>query len=341
VIIILSAIFVLLALSMFNLYELRLPVAIETRLNNLSQRQRGGTFIGVAIMGILSALIVSPCVTAPLVGALAYIGQTGDAVLGGVALLSLGIGMGIPLLVGATLGGQYLPKSGAWLNAVKAIFGVLLLAVAIWLLERVLAGPIILALWSALFIISAVYLGAFEPADGIGVKRLWKGSGLILFIYGLMLLVGAGLGNSNPFKPLSGLEWAQQPSSVAQRPNHIAFKPIKSTADLNQELMLAGQQNQPVMLEFYADWCFSCIVMQRTTFADPNVIEFISQNFIPLQADVTANDTLDKELQRNLSIFAPPAILFFDSNGEEIRSARIVGEIGPTALLQHLQSITA
>ncbi|MEE9451909.1 MAG: protein-disulfide reductase DsbD, partial [Gammaproteobacteria bacterium] len=342
VIITLSSFFVLLSLSMFGFYELRLPAKLETRIAAWSQHQKSGTYLGCLILGVLSALIVSPCVTVPLVGALAYIGQTGDAVLGGLALFSLALGMGIPLMLVAALGGHLLPKAGAWMKTVSAVFGVLLLGLAIWLLERVIPGEVVLVLWAALAMVSAIYLGALEAAPQGGWPRLWKGLGCLLFAYSILLLVGASLGNQDPLRPLANLSLNGQPQGMlapgsSQKVNGL-FKLVKSLDEVQDELALAQQTGQPVMLDFYADWCASCVKMKRTTFADPLVHQALS-DFVVLQADVTKNDMIDKELQKYFSVYAPPAILFFNINGQENKAARLVGEIGTQAFLNHLRQL--
>lgn len=319
-----AAVFVLLSLSMFGFYELQMPNAIQSRLTEYSNKQQGGTYVGVAIMGFLSALIVGPCVAAPLAGALIYIGQTGDAVLGGIALFALSMGMGAPLIAIGTSAGKLLPRAGGWMDAIKAVFGVMLLGVAIWMLERIIPATVGILLWAVLFIVSSIYMGALEglKAESTGWNRLWKGLGLILFAYGILLLIGASAGSKDMLQPLKGLAMASGHS--AQNQQHLQFKQIKGLEGLNQQLAMAEQQQKAVMLDFYADWCISCKEMEKYTFNDPAVQSEL-KNIMLLQADVTANDTLDKELYKHFGIIGPPAIIFYDPKGNEQKNYRVVG----------------
>ena len=321
-----SLLFVLLALSMFGFYELQLPSGWQSRLAGLSNRQHGGTLLGVAIMGFLSALIVGPCVAPPLAGALIYIGHTGDALLGGSALFAMSLGMGAPLLVVGTSAGKLLPKAGPWMDALKAAFGVLLLALAIWMLERIVPGPLVLLMWAALLIVSAVYLGALDAVPAAsGWRKLWKGIGVLLLIYGALLLFGAASGGSDPWQPLRTFNLAM---TSGEAESHADFQRIKTVEDLRRELALAQGQGQPVMLDFYADWCVECKRMEKYTFSDPQVQSALGQARL-LQADVTANDDDDKRLLREFNLIGPPAILFFGPDGEERRNQRLIGYLAP------------
>ena len=318
-----AIIFVALSFSMFGFYDLQMPTSIQSKISNVSNSQNGGNIIGVAIMGFLSALIVGPCVTAPLVGALIYIAETGDAVLGGLALFSLSMGMGAPLLVIGTSAGKFLPKAGAWMDAVKAVFGVLLLGLAIWLLERVAPASFTMALWAALIIVSAIYMGA---VDGIttgssGWKKLWKGLGVLLLIYGIIIVIGLASGNRNIFQPLKGLGGMSNTSAQIE---HLSFKQIKGVDGLNAELAKAKKAGKPVMLDFYADWCVSCKEMENFTFSDPKVQQAL-KNVVLLQADVTPNDEKDTKLYKHFGIIGPPSIMFFGTDGVERRNYRVVG----------------
>ena len=327
--------FVALALSMFGFYELQLPSRLQTKLTQISNRQEGGTLAGVAIMGLLSALIVGPCVAPPLAGALIFIGQTGDAVLGGVALFALSMGMGAPLIAIGTSAGKLLPKAGAWMDAVKAVFGVGLLAVAIVLLERILPPAVAMILWGLLLIGSAVYLGALQhlPPDASGWRKLWKGLGVFLLVYGILMLVGAAAGGKDTLQPLRGLG----PGGGGFEAQHAAFKRVKTVADLDREIATAGAAGKPVMLDFYADWCVSCKEMERYTFSDPAVIAEMDR-FVLLQADVTANDDQDQALmQGRFGIPGPPAILFFDPEGRELRGYRVIGFEPASEFANHLR----
>nr|WP_050984616.1 protein-disulfide reductase DsbD [Thiorhodococcus drewsii] len=332
-----ALVFVLLALSMFGFYDLQLPSSLQTRLAALSNRQQGGTLIGVAIMGLLSALIVGPCVAPPLFGALIYISQTGDALLGGLALFALSLGMGAPLIVIGTSAGKLLPRAGVWMDAVKAIFGVALLGVAILLLERILAPAIAMVLWGLLAICSAVYLGALSqlPPDSSGWSKLWKGLGITLLVYGTLMLVGAAAGGKDTLQPLRGL-MTGMPAQVAE---HALFQRIKTTDDLERALAEAQSAGRPTMLDFYADWCVSCKEMERYTFSDPAVTAEMAR-FNLLQADVTANDPADRALmQERFGIPGPPAILFFDPSGTEQANMRLVGFKPAEDFAKHLKRI--
>ena len=322
-----SAVFVLLSLSMFGFYELQMPSFIQNRLSSVSNRQQGGNLTGVAIMGFLSALIVGPCVAAPLAGALIYIGQTGDAVLGGLALFTLSLGMGTPLIAIGVGAGKLLPKAGAWMDQVKAVFGVLMLGVAIWLLERILPASMALALWSVLLLMSSVYLGALDdlPVEATGWSHLRKGIGLVSLIYGVLLLIGAASGGSDPLRPLESIAVAGTSQTAAAQPAHkLAFQRIHSLADLQQALASASRDGKPVMLDFYADWCISCKEMEKYTFGDASVQQALS-GFVLLQADVTENNADDKALLKRFGLFGPPGIEFFDTSGKERPELSVVG----------------
>lgn len=329
-----ALVFVALALSMFGFYDLQLPSSLQSRLAELSNKQEGGTLIGVAIMGLLSALIVGPCVAPPLFGALIYISQTGDAVLGGVALFALSMGMGAPLIAIGTSAGKLLPRAGGWMDAIKAVFGVLLLGVAIMLLERILPAAVTMLLWGLLLISSAVYLGAVGPLPegASGWRKLWKSLGVFLLIYGALMLVGAAAGGRDTVQPLRGLAVGGAGGGGTE---HVVFKRVKTVADLDRELAAAA--GRPVMLDFYADWCASCKEMERYTFSDPAVIAEMGR-FVLLQADVTANDAQDQGLmQGRFGIPGPPAMLFFDASGTELRNFRLVGFKPAAEFAEHLR----
>src|SRR5690606_14321928 len=281
-----AAVFVLLALSMFGFYDLQVPASWQARLAQLSGKQEGGTLPGVAIMGFLSALIVGPCVAAPLAGALIVIGQSGDPLRGGLALFALSMGMGIPLLLVGTGAGRLVPKAGAWMKAVKGVFGVMLLAVALYLLEHNLHGWLTVLFWALLAIVSAVYMGAFAVPTS-GWQKLWKGLGLALFTWGVLLLAGLTNGRADLFTPLKGFGGG----AVVQE-EHLPFKRIKTVDDLQREVANAAAMNKPVMLDFYADWCISCKEMERYTFPAAEVRQALADAVL-LQADVTANDDAD------------------------------------------------
>lgn len=330
-----SAVFVLLAFSMFGFYDIQMPGFLQSKLTNISNRQKGGSLIGVGVMGVLSALIVGPCVAAPLMGALIYIGQTGDAVLGGLALFALSMGMGAPLLAIGTSAGKLLPKAGHWMDTIKAVFGVMMIAVAIWMLERIVPAAISMALWAALLLVSAIYLGALEPLEKgtSGWRKLWKGLGLIALVCGALVLVGVASGGKDVLQPLRGLSLGSSGGSGEHQ--ELQFKTVKGLPGLNKELSLARDQGKAVMLDFYADWCVSCKEMEKYTFSDPSVIAKL-KNVVLLRADVTANDDLDKALLKKYGLLGPPSILFFDRNGKEKRGFRLVGFLEPEEFNAHL-----
>ena len=330
-----ALVFVLLALSMFGFYELQLPAALESRLVNTTNRIKGGRFISVFVMGALSALIMSPCVAAPLAGALLYIGQTHDVVLGGTALFALSIGMGVPLLVLGASAGAILPKSGPWMNAVRNFFGVVMLGMAVWLIGPVIPAPLQLGLWSALLIVPAIYLHALDglpPRSGAWAK-LWKGVGIILLVAGIALLVGALSGSRNPLQPLAGLRAA---APAATHESALPFKRIKSVAELDSAIQQA--QGKVVMLDFYADWCVACKEFEQYTFSDQRVRRLLN-NAVLLQADVTQNNDDDGALLKRFSLYGPPGIIFFDPQGQEIKGATVVGFQDADKFLVTLNSV--
>ncbi len=339
-----AGVFVALSLSMFGFYDLQMPNFIQSKLTEISNRQQGGTLFGVAIMGFLSALIVGPCVAAPLAGALIYIGQTGDPYLGGIALFALSMGMGTPLLAIGTSAGKLLPKAGNWMETIKAIFGVMLIAVAIWMLERILPGEITMLLWAALLIISGVFLGALEPvgAGAIGWTKFWKGNGLIMVVYGILMVIGATAGGTDPLQPLARMGAGPGTAAVAvgasrtSGATHLPFKRITSEAELDRELAAAGKAGKLTMLDFYADWCISCKEMEKFTFADPGVQAALA-DMVLLQADVTANDDDNKALLKRFKLIGPPSIMFFDMHGEEKRTLRQVGTLNPEAFIKRVE----
>ncbi len=324
-----AAVFVMLALSMFGFYELQLPSSWHARLADASNRLGGGHWGAVALMGVLSAAIVSPCVAAPLAGALLYIGQTRDTVLGGAALFSMAIGMGAPLVLVGVSGGMLLPKAGHWMRAVKEFFGVLLLAVAIWIIAPVIPVAVQMLLWAALFIGSGVFLGALEPLPhgASGWSRLWKAVGILALLVGVAQSIGAFSGARDPLRPLASV-FAESPE--AQQP--VRFETIKTPADLDARLKTAGK---PVLLDFYADWCVSCKEMERFTFSDPQVQARLSGMTL-LRADVTANSANDKALLKRYRLFGPPGIIFFDAGGREIEGLRVIGYQSPEKFIKSL-----
>ena len=313
-----ALIFVALALSMFGFYELQLPTLLQSRVSQEAAQIRGGSLPGVALMGALSAVIVGPCVAAPLAGALLYIGQSGDALQGGLALFFMALGMGAPLLVVGASAGTLLPKSGAWMVAVKKAFGVILLASALMLITPVIPVAAQLAGWALLLIVPAIYLKAIDPlpAHAGNWPHFWKGIGVVMLIAGAALLVGALSGARDPWQPLAGLRGA-----AASEAARLPFARVASLAELDARIKSSGQ---PVLLDFYADWCVSCKEMERDTFADARVQQQLS-GWTLLRADVTANSDDDKALLARFSLFGPPAIVFFDAQGRAADNVRVVG----------------
>jgi thiol:disulfide interchange protein DsbD len=339
-----AAIFILLALSMFGFYDLQMPNAIQSRLTAFSNRQEGGSLAGAGVMGLFSAIIVGPCITAPLVGALLFISQTQNWQLGGLALFALGIGMGTPLLLIGTSAGKILPRAGSWMDTVKSVFGVVMLAMAIWLLERILPTAATMALIALLTITSAIYMGALEklPQPASGWRKLCKGLGVILLIHGAVNLIGAASDSKDLIHPLKGIASGMKSGNLSNQTNgnqsdHINFKQIKGTEGLKSALSESVAGNKTTMLDFYADWCISCKVMEKYAFTHPDVLASLDE-VSTLQADVTANDSIDSAFMNSLGIYGPPAILFFDKNGLEIRNRRVVGEMSGEDFAAHINA---
>ncbi len=314
-----AAMFVVLSLSMFGLYELQLPSALQSKLAVASNQLHGGHFAGVFGMGMLSALIVGPCVAAPLAGALLYISKSGDTLLGGAALFSLALGMGVPLLAVGASAGTLLPKAGPWMDTVKRFFGVVLLGVAIFLISPLLPPMAHFLAWAVLLIMFAVYLHALDPLphNAPGYRRLFKGVGIVALIAGIALIVGALSGGRDVLQPLAGLRSAAGPAAP-----EVHFTRVADLAELDSAVR--GAAGKPVMLDFYADWCVSCKEMERDTFSAGAVKSRLGQ-MVVLQADVTDNLDAHKALLKRFDLFGPPGIVFFDRRGEEIKGLRVVG----------------
>ncbi|MGB0722014.1 MAG: protein-disulfide reductase DsbD [Gammaproteobacteria bacterium] len=325
-----AVMFVALALSMFGFYNIQLPSGLQGKLTEMSNNQQGGKLVGVFIMGVLSALIVGPCAGPVMVGAAAFIAQSQDWVLGGLAFYAMGNGIGAPLLLVGAFGGQFLPRAGTWMDTVKAVFGVVLLFVAVLMLERVLPGPVALAVYATLFIVSGIYMGAFESlAEGhSGWRKLWKGLGLVMVFWGAITLIGAATGGRDVTNPLHRLMAAQGAGGGGEASAHVSFKRIKTVEDLQSEIAAANARGQAVMLDFYADWCTYCITLEDYVFPHPQVRAALTGVHL-IQADVTANDDDDRALMNHVDIFAPPAILFYGLDGQERRDYRVVGAIEP------------
>ncbi len=327
-----ALIFVLLAFSMFGFYELQMPSFIQSWFNKEANQIKGGSLTGVFVMGVLSAVIVGPCVAAPLAGALLYIGQTRDVVLGGAALFTMALGMGLPLLLVGMSAGTLLPKAGAWMSAVKGFFGVLMLGMAIWLISPVISVTLHMLLWAALLIVSAIYLHALDPLPppARGFRKFWKGVGVIALVAGVALLLGALSGGRDILQPLAGLRGA---ANGAEAP-HLRFEKVRNSAELDERLRQAG--GKTVMLDFYADWCIACKELERFTFSDARVIARL-QDVMLLKADVTANSADDQALQKRFNLFGPPGIIFFGADGKE--SGRVIGYENPEKFLSSLDGV--
>ncbi|WP_336510842.1 protein-disulfide reductase DsbD [Aliamphritea spongicola] len=332
-----SFIFVLLSLSMFGFYDLQLPNSLQTKLNEMSNSQQGGSIIGVVIMGLLSALIVGPCMAAPLAGALIYIGQTGDPVLGGAALFSLSMGMGVPLLIVGASAGKLLPKAGMWMENVKAGFGVLMLLMAVWMLDRVIADGIAIFLYGVILLVSAVYMKALDSLAEAASKwqRFWKGTAVLILVYGGSLVIGSLAGSQSLFQPLKGL--VAGGGTVAAEAK-VEFVKVTDEQTLDQILNTARQNNQPVMLDFYADWCISCIELDNITFVDAGVQQSL-KSFISVKIDVTANDADSKALYKRYSVIGPPALIFYDKQGGIQPNMTLIGMVQPDDFIRHVQPL--
>ena len=328
-----AAVFVLLSLSMFGFYELQLPAALQSKLTNTSNRLHGGHLSGVFVMGALSAVIVSPCVAAPMAAALLYIGQTHEAWLGGTALFALAMGMGLPLLLIGASAGALLPKAGAWMEAVKRFFGVVMLALAIWLISTLIPLSIQMLLWAALLVLSAIYMHALDalPNNASGWQKLWKGIGILALLLGSAYLIGALSGARDIMRPLAALGNGQ-----AEAASTLQFVRVKNVAELDARIAQAN--GKTVMLDFYADWCISCKEMDRYTFTDAKVQAKL-KNAVLLQVDVTANSDEDKTVLKRFELFGPPAILFFDAQGREQNAHRIIGYQNAGQFLQSLNYV--
>ncbi len=331
-----AGVFVLLSLAMFGFYELQMPAFIQNKLTSVSNNQKSGSISGAVIMGLLSAVIVGPCVAAPMFGVLLFISQTGDPYFGGLALFALSLGMGAPLIAIGTSAGKLLPKAGAWMDAVKAIFGISLLAVAIWMIRSIVSDQVVMMLTAALLIIPAVYMGALDglKAEATGWTRFWKGCGLIMFVYGVILIVGTAAGGTGILTPLKGVMGGGTAAHATE--THLQFKNIKGVEGLNKALAEAKAQNKTVMFDFYADWCVSCKEMETLTFTDPAVKSALS-NTVLLQADVTANDEQDKALYKHFKIIGPPAIIFYNAQAEELTAYKVVGYMPAEKFVSHIK----
>ncbi|HDS1683075.1 TPA: protein-disulfide reductase DsbD [Pseudomonas putida] len=328
--------FVVFALAMFGLFELKLPQALSNRLNNVANHTRGGSLLGAAVLGVLSSLLVSPCVSAPLAGALLYISASGDAVGGALKLFALGLGMGAPLLLIATGGATWLPKSGPWLNTVKNAIGVLLLGLAIGLLSRVLPGPATLLLVGFLAAGVALFLGALEFVVKTPRQRLAQLLGLALLVYALACWYGALNGQGDPLRPLPAPGVASASSQTAATSG--AWQTVTTPAALDAALAEAKATGQPVLLDWYADWCISCKVIEHDVLNAPQVQGQLSA-FKLLRFDITESSAEQRTLLDRYQLFGPPALLFFAANGSEMTTDRVIGEINAGEFAQILTRV--
>ncbi len=325
-----ALLFVAFALSMFGFYQIQLPASLQARFNAISNQQKSGSLFGVAIMGMISALVVGPCVAPPLAGALLYIGQTGDAYLGGASLFALSMGMGIPLIIFGATAGRLLPKAGAWMDAVKGFFGVLMLALGIWILDRIIPVWLSMVLWSILCIVSAVYMGALDLAT-TGWRRLWRGLGLVLLIVGTLLLIGASSGGNSLLQPLEHLKG----KAGGDQPQPSVFSVVHVGSTLEPALESSRKQGAPVLMYISAKWCISCKELDAITFKNANVQQALRQ-LNALKVDVTDNTEADKAFLKVHNLVGPPGILFIDAQGNEINNLRVIGMMSPNAFLERL-----
>lgn len=321
VLVVFAAIFVALAFSMFGYFKIELPQALQNKINKSTDGQEKKGVVGIAIMGFLSALIVGPCVAPPLAGALVYIGQTGDAFLGGAALFVMSIGMGIPLLLIGLGAGKFMPKPGGWMDSVSKIFGIVMLAIAVWMLDRVLEPIIVMYLWALLFIGAALYLKIYEHIIAKVITT-------VILIYGILVFVGAVSGATNVLNPLEKLSGQTVVGQTIS--SELSWKKVKNLAELDAAIKAS---TKPVMLDFYADWCVSCKELEGITFKDPEVIAKL-KTFTLLKADVTKNTQDDKDLQKEYGIFGPPGLIFWNTDNQEVNASKIIGYKNPKEFLE-------
>ncbi|PHR55442.1 MAG: hypothetical protein COA44_10325 [Arcobacter sp.] len=330
-----SGVFVVLALSMFGLFEIQMPQALQSYLNKKSDGSGKG-YISIAIMGFLSALIVGPCVAAPLASALVFISQTGDALLGGMALYALSMGMGLPLLIVGTGAGKFMPRPGGWMDAVKSIFGVMMLGVAIWMLSRILDASLIMFLWAALLMFVAASMGAFDSRDSNSLcgpcYGATKSLGLMTFLLAIALFIGSITGASSLLNPLEKFTSKASLVSIAEVKENT-FTKIHSISELDK--LIAQSKGKKIMLDFAADWCTSCKELEHLTFSDIRVKE-AWKDYVLIQADVTENTDDEKALSKKFGLFGPPALIFFDESGKELKNKKVIGFIPADELLEKL-----
>ena len=330
-----SLVFVALALSMFGLYELQMPLAMQNALSKKAQSKGG--IIGVFAMGFLSALIASPCVAAPLAGALLYIAQSGNALFGGLALFTMGLGMGVPLLIIGASSGKILPRPGAWMDKIKTLFGFIMLIMAVWLSARVLGARVELLLYGVIGVFASVFFGAFDAtsSEQSGGKKLLKGAALLAFIYSVLLIVGSFSGAKSALNPLEGFKNAGS-AGVNLSKNESNFIAVSNLTELENAVK---SSSRPVLIDFYATWCASCNELDEITFKDEAVLKKL-ENFTLLRVDVTKNSSDDAQIMKKFGLIGPPAILFFRAGShaqDELKNARLIGFYPPEKFLAHLE----
>lgn len=338
--------FVLFAFSMFGFYELQMPTGIQSRLNEISNRQRSGSFIGAAIMGFLSTLIVGPCTGPVIAGALAYIAQTKDALLGGSALFVMGMAMGLPLLIVGTSAGHLLPRAGAWMDTTKAIFGIIMLGMGIWMLDRIVDVEVTMALTSILLIISGIYMGGLDRLreDSGGWRRFWKGTGLVMVIYGLLMLLGVSAGSSNLKQPLLGVLEKLPSSSLSTSPQAAAqnkklnFVPVTNVTELDNKLMTAKGKQQLTILKFEAKWCTECTRMNKNTFANPEVIEQLKGVQLLVMNVTDTESPQVKSMLKAFDVIGPPLVAVFGPDGRELKQYRMQGYYSPENFMKRFNN---
>ena len=331
-----TLLFVVLAFAMFGAFTLQMPSALQTRLTNVSNQQKSGTYIGTFIMGALSALVVTACVAPAIIAALSVISQTGQIARGAGALYATGLGMGVPLLIVGASAGSLLPKVGPWMDTVKSLFGVLFLAVAVYLVSPLLPSGALMLLWSLLAVLSGFWVFSLKARDGGPIAAPLRATGLIGVVYGILLLVGAASGSKDPLQPLDRLS-AGGGGGASTQEHVLAFQRIKTVDDLEKAVAGAKAAGKPVMLDFFADWCVSCKEMEKYTFPDPGVQSALASAVL-LQADVTANDDADKALMTRFQIFGPPTIAFYGADGVERKDFRLVGFVPAERFREHVQA---
>ncbi len=337
ILVLFSGLVVVLAFGMFGAYDLQMPSGIQSKLAGLSGNQRSGTTIGAFVMGALSALVVSACVAPALIAALTVMAQTGDMVRGGFALFAMSLGMGAPLLAVGAAQGKLLPKAGPWMVAIKGAFGFMMLGLAIWMLSRILPGGVTMALWAALVFMGGVFMGGLTTlhTDSGIAPKLGKGFGLLAILYGLVLFLGTLTGGSNPLKPLASVNFGAG-GIVVGEDRHIEFTRVKTVDDLDREIAAAVAGGKTVLLDFYADWCVSCIEMEEYTFITPEVQAALGKTAL-LQADVTKNDAEDQVLLKRFGVFGPPTIIFFGKDGAQLEGYEVVGFMKAEDFAKHIK----